>query len=455
MNFALRTLRVAGAMYVLLAIMGMIILTMPNLDLEIQPGPTYGLLGVILLWGILCFLVPGTRLMNVYRRRPGIISWGFTLWETVLLSVLVYFSGGLQSPFIPFYLMVGLFAATRLIPRQVLVVLVFIIISYITALLGAKDLNTTLWPLSLLHVAYITMSIGFVSRLLTELNRQAQVREQVMQALWQIGRRVREMAGEVAALAESQSAAIEQMSSGSTQVAITVQEIAQGASLQAQQVEAISQAAEGIALVAEQIAQGAHGVGEASRLAQSTVEHSVAVLQALAHKSRQIDHIVTQVEKFADQTHLLALNAAIEAARAGEHGRGFAVVADEVGRLAESSARAAGEIADLAREIRQEMDRLIQSTQEVTQSVGQVSQLADEAAIATRQQVEGTESASKAANEVAAVAEENAAAAEEVSVALEEQMSTAQEIALSAQQLAELAASLEALVNRLATEGKE
>ena len=62
---------------------------------------------------------------------------------------------------------------------------------------------------------------------------------------------------------------------------------------------------------------------------------SVAVIQELERRARDIGAITRTVSRISDQTNLLALNAAIEAARAGDQGRGFAVVAEEVRALAE------------------------------------------------------------------------------------------------------------------------
>lgn len=72
-----------------------------------------------------------------------------------------------------------------------------------------------------------------------------------------------------------------------------------------------------------------------------------------------ITGILETINSLADQTNLLALNAAIEAARAGEAGRGFAVVADEVRNLAKGSKHSSDRIANLLNDLQSASNEVV------------------------------------------------------------------------------------------------
>lgn len=89
--------------------------------------------------------------------------------------------------------------------------------------------------------------------------------------------------------------------------------------------------------------------------------------QRVSEERRHSQRLLTEVEQFAEMTHvirsiarqteILAINSTIEAVRAGEAGRGFAVLAGEVRRLSLQSNQSAARI-------EQDISRLIQTVQE-------------------------------------------------------------------------------------------
>jgi len=74
-----------------------------------------------------------------------------------------------------------------------------------------------------------------------------------------------------------------------------------------------------------------------SQKAQNKIEDTVKQISILNSQSDEVEAVIEQVTKIADQIKLLALNATIEAERAGDAGRGFAVVANEVKDLSQQT----------------------------------------------------------------------------------------------------------------------
>lgn len=90
------------------------------------------------------------------------------------------------------------------------------------------------------------------------------------------------------------------------------------------------------------------------------------VLNAL-EAVKSTNKIVQIVKNISDQSNLLGLNAAIEAARSGEHGRGFAVVAEEVRKLADQSKIQSEQINQLLNVLSVKIDEISENTKLISE----------------------------------------------------------------------------------------
>lgn len=148
--------------------------------------------------------------------------------------------------------------------------------------------------------------------------------------------------------------AMQEVSSGSTETADSVQnQLYKTEEIQAQ-IGKVTNASENIggsvADTVEAIHEGRDNIKKLIEQSQKSEEAgNVAVKQveAFAKSTDQMSSIVEIINNVASQTSLLALNASIEAARAGEAGRGFAVVASEISNLAGQTQSATGNISKL------------------------------------------------------------------------------------------------------------
>jgi methyl-accepting chemotaxis protein len=154
---------------------------------------------------------------------------------------------------------------------------------------------------------------------------------------------------------------------------------------------------------------------------QTTVDKSLAAVDAVKQVVDQTVIAVTRISEVADnikniseQTTILAINAAIESAHAGNFGRGFSVIAQEVRKLSETSAAQSGEAERLVKNIKlisaesveslasliSLMGDLHKETQDSIQSYIEISSHMDELAIGGNEILKATTELNRVSQEV-------------------------------------------------------
>lgn len=330
-----------------------------------------------------------------------------------------------------------------------------------------------------------------LERALAENWRKQQEVEAALDELRYVGSEVDRTSTQLASAAEQLSASAQEVNRSVQQLSTSIQQIAHGAEVQAEQLAASSRSTVEMSASISNVAVGAERAADAAAEARARAEQggeaaaeatvtmlrikdsmmqTAGVIQGLSEKSEQITKIVDTINRFADQTTILALNAAIEAARAGEQGRSFAVIANEIRSLAESSVRSAGQIAALVHAIQAEiqaavgsmeqgtteiasgvvaMERAREALNQIIAAVRRAAELANEISSATREQRGAGQRLADAIGEVTSVAQRNAQAAEHASRTVQQQSAAMRVVSGSAQNLAQMAARLHVLVEKL------
>jgi methyl-accepting chemotaxis protein len=249
---------------------------------------------------------------------------------------------------------------------------------------------------------------------------------QVLQAMQEMGAKLREIIGQVHEGATT-------LSSASSQLSSSASDLSQSTSEQAASAEETTSSLEELNASISQNADNSRQMEQMALKAARDAEESGKTVGASVEAMKSIAEKILIIEEIAFQTNLLALNAAIESARAGEHGRGFAVVAAEVRKLAERSQSAAKEIRALAASTVQVAERSAHVINELVPSIRQAADLVHEVAAASSEQALGVAQMNRAMARVDELTQRNATAAEEVA-------STSEELSSQAESLQELIA---------------
>lgn len=239
----------------------------------------------------------------------------------------------------------------------------------------------------------LVMVLGYLScRIMSELNekklemiaqqntKQEEVLAQVLQAAEILNERVGHIdqkAKDIEQRSESAQLSIEEIATGTADVANNIQEqlgMSTGISDELENLTEISREIQNKFTETHQMSQA--GIKSVDNLSQSaemvakSKEKVSGATESLISSLQEAKEILSLIRSITDQTNLLALNASIEAARAGEQGKGFAVVAGEIQKLSGDTGSATDKISDI-------LETLATEASHVNDAVGNLDEVSN------------------------------------------------------------------------------
>lgn len=153
---------------------------------------------------------------------------------------------------------------------------------------------------------------------------------------------------------ESAQSSIEEIASGTSDVADTIQTQLTMSNGISDKLDDLTQISNDIQArfgethsLSQQGMQNVNALSESTQLVADSKEKVSEATSTLVDSLQEAKEILSIIRNIADQTNLLSLNASIEAARAGEQGKGFAVVAGEIQKLSGDTSNATEKINEI------------------------------------------------------------------------------------------------------------